>query len=95
MKTPCVYILASRPHGTLYVGVTANINDRIAQHRRGEGSEFVRRYAVTRLVHIEFHDSIEDAIRREKHLKHWRRAWKIQLIERSNPRWEDLVPQSN
>jgi len=66
MRVPCVYILASRPHGTLYIGVTANIAERLAQHRRGEGSAFVRRYAVTRLVHVEFYDSVEDAIRREK-----------------------------
>ena len=90
-----VYILASRKHGTLYIGVTNNIARRVWEHRQGRGSRFVKRYRVTRLVHVEQHDEIERAIQREKTMKEWPRAWKIRLIERGNPEWEDLYDRLN
>jgi putative endonuclease len=85
-----VYILASGKYGTLYIGVTNNLPTRLDQHRRGRGSEFVKKYAVHRLVHVEEFASPRDAIAREKQLKNWRRDWKIRLIEESNPDWSDL-----
>jgi putative endonuclease len=89
-KRPCVYILASQRNGTLYVGVTSDIARRAWEHRSGAVEGFTRRYAVYMLVHVEFHDTMEDAIMREKRLKHWRREWKLALIERENPQWRDL-----
>lgn len=90
-----VYILASRKNGTLYIGVTNHLARRISQHREGTASAFTRKYGVHRLVHAEeFHD-VEEAIRREKAMKNWQRAWKIQLIERGNPEWNDLYPFLN
>ncbi len=85
-----VYILASRANGTLYIGVTNNLALRLSQHKSGRGSEFARRYDVDRLVYVETYDTPSDAIRREKQLKKWNRAWKIELIEKSNPDWQDL-----
>ena len=85
-----VYIMADRYRGTLYVGVTADLAARIFQHRTGDGSAFCRRYGVDRLVWAERGDAIEDCIAHEKRLKKWQRAWKIELIERSNPDWVDL-----
>ena len=76
-----VYILASEPGGTLYIGVTNNLIRRIHQHKTGEGSAFVRKYGVVRLVYAEEHRDIADAIAREKRLKRWRRAWKLRLIQ--------------
>jgi putative endonuclease len=87
---PCVYILASRRHGTLYIGVTSNLLARVVQHREGLIPGFTRRYGVKRLVWYEAHDTMEAAIQREKRLKEWRRAWKIQLIEAHNEYWADL-----
>jgi putative endonuclease len=87
---PCVYILASRRNGTLYIGVTNDILRRLGLHRSGAGSEFVRDYGVYKLVFVEFHDLMAEAIYREKQLKKWRRAWKLELIERHNPQWRDL-----
>ena len=84
------YILASRRHGTLYIGITNSLRARLVQHRRGEGSEFVRKYGVCRLVYVEPYERAEDAIRREKQLKKWNRDWKIQLIEKDNLEWRDL-----
>ncbi|MGH6963897.1 MAG: GIY-YIG nuclease family protein [Phenylobacterium sp.] len=89
------YIMASAPHGTLYIGVTSDISRRVFEHREGVGSDFVRRYGVQRygvqrLVYRETFEDISNAIRREKRLKKWPRAWKIGLIEEQNPRWEDL-----
>jgi putative endonuclease len=88
-----VYIMASRKHGTLYVGVTSDLLNRGAQHRAGEIDGFTRRYGVKRLVWYEWHDGIEAAIHREKRLKKFSREWKINLIERDNPDWNDLYPQ--
>jgi putative endonuclease len=85
-----VYILASRRHGTLYIGVCNNIGDRLSLHRTGRGSEFVRKYGVTRLVYIETYASPHEAIMREKQLKNWHRDWKIRLIEQDNADWGDL-----
>jgi len=90
MKGGWVYIMTNRPHGTLYIGVTADIARRVWEHRDGTGAEFARRYALTRLVFAERHEEITAAIRREKNLKGWNRAWKVRLIERDNPEWADL-----
>jgi putative endonuclease len=85
-----VYILTNRTHGVLYVGVTADINERIWQHRNGHGSKFCRKYGLDRLVLVEEYPTILEAITREKQLKRWQRAWKTELIEAANPEWEDL-----
>jgi len=90
-----VYILASAPYGTLYVGVTNNIARRVYEHREGIGSVFCRKYDVKRLVYLESFESIHNAIHREKRLKKWPRRWKINLIEQANPRWEDLHERIN
>jgi putative endonuclease len=83
-------MMSNRKDGVLYIGVTADLSRRIVQHREGKGSAFCRRYGLTRLVYAEEHDSIEDAIAREKAMKAWKRAWKIELIEGVNPGWDDL-----
>jgi putative endonuclease len=85
-----VYILASGRHGTLYIGVCNNLGNRLTLHRSGRGSEFVKKYSVTRLVYVETYSSPLEAIRREKQLKNWHRDWKIRLIEQDNPDWSDL-----
>ena len=90
VMTPCVYILASGTKGTLYIGVTSDLPQRLWQHKSGYGSHFARRYAVDRLVWYETHESMMSAISREKAMKKWRRAWKIRLIEETNPSWSDL-----
>ena len=87
------YIMTNRAHGVLYVGVTADIHQRVAQHRDGFGSSFCRRYGLDRLVLVERHESIEQAITREKQLKNWRREWKLELVEAANPDWNDLSGQ--
>ena len=90
MKQPCVYILASARNGTLYVGVTSDLTRRAWQHKSGAVEGFTKRYDVHRLVHAEFHAMMADAILREKRIKKWRRAWKIRLIQETNPDWRDL-----
>ena len=85
-----VYIMSNREDGVLYIGLTADLSRRIVQHREGKGSAFCRRYGLKRLVYAEEHDSIEDAIAREKAMKAWKRAWKIELVEGVNPEWDDL-----
>ncbi|MBR0704628.1 GIY-YIG nuclease family protein [Bradyrhizobium diazoefficiens] len=85
-----VYILASRHHGTLYIGVTNSLQKRMEQHRAGKSSEFVKRYGVHRLVYTEAYERVEEAIAREKQFKRWKRDWKIDLIERDNPDRRDL-----
>ena len=87
-----VYMLASRRHGTLYIGVTSDLISRIAQHKSGEFEGFTKRYGVTLLVWFEAYESISEAIYREKQLKKYKRDWKINLIERENPGWLDLFP---
>ena len=85
-----VYLLASRRHGTLYLGVTNNLVRRVYEHKTKAAPGFTKRYNVDRLVWFEIHDEILSAIVREKELKKWRRDWKIRLIEESNPNWVDL-----
>jgi putative endonuclease len=85
-----VYILASRKPGTLYIGVTNDLRTRLEQHRSGRGSEFVKKYGVHRLVHVETFALPQEAIAREKQLKNWHRDWKTRLIEEENPDWSDL-----
>ena len=92
MFTYWVYIVASKPHGTIYIGVTNDLLGRVQSHRDGAGSKFTSRYSVKRLVYFEPFADIEEAIQREKTLKHWVRAWKVNLIERDNPHWIDLYP---
>lgn len=90
MKQPCVYILASRRNGTLYVGVTSALTRRVWEHKHDLVEGFTRRYGVHRLVWYEPHPSMESAIRREKAVKEWKRKWKLELIERMNPDRRDL-----
>ena len=90
-----VYIMCNKPHGVLYIGVTADLPRRVAQHRSGEGAIFTRRYHCTRLVYAEPHSTIDDAIRREKAMKAWQRLWKLRLIQEHNPYWDDLFDQLN
>ena len=85
-----VYIMTNGPYGTLYIGVTADLAARIFQHREGRGSDFCRRYGLTRLVYCEPYERIDDAIAREKAMKAWKREWKIALIEKANPEWVDM-----
>ncbi len=93
---PCfVYIMASQKRGTLYIGVTNDIARRAWEHREGVAPGFTRRHAVKRLVHIESFENINDAIAREKRLKSWNRAWKIDLVEKENPDWDDLYERLN
>ena len=84
-----VYVMTNKPCGVLYVGVTADIAARIDQHKAGQGSTFCKRYNLDKLVYAEEHGMIEEAIACEKAMKAWKRAWKIELIERSNPDWRD------
>ncbi len=90
MKSPCVYILASKPNGVLYVGVTSDLEGRMAEHAQCLIAGFTQRYGVKWLVYYEFYESMELAIRREKRLKEWKRAWKVRLIESMNPEWRNL-----
>jgi len=90
MKHACVYILASNPNGVLYIGVTSDLEGRVAQHDQGLFDGFTLRYGVKRLVYYEFHESMNEAIKREKQLKEWQRAWKVRLIESMNPEWANL-----
>ncbi len=85
-----VYIMASKKNGTLYIGVTNNLARRSYEHRKGLGSEFTSKYGVNQLVYIEEHQDIRTAIQREKTMKEWKRQWKIELIEKGNPNWDDL-----
>ncbi|MFC3653608.1 GIY-YIG nuclease family protein [Dyella humi] len=89
-KQPAVYIMANRERGTLYVGVTGNLKFRVWQHREGLGGGFTKRYGVKQLVWFERHLDFPSAIAREKQLKKWTRAWKLELIETANPTWRDL-----
>ena len=90
MKEPCVYMLASRRNGTLYVGATSDLVQRVWQHKNGVFGGFTKRYKVHLLVWYELHETMENAFSREKALKEWRRKWKLELIERGNPEWDDL-----
>jgi len=88
-----VYILASRKNGTLYIGVTGDVVRRVYEHKEGHADGFTKRHGVKSLVYVETHDGPEQAIQREKTLKHWVRDWRIALIERENPNWDDLYEQ--
>ncbi len=90
MKQPCVYILASRRNGTLYVGVTSNLVQRVWQHKSNLVEGFTKKYDIHTLVWFELHATMESAIGREKAIKEWHRAWKIALIEEKNLQWCDL-----
>lgn len=92
MKQPAVYMLASRRNGTLYTGVTSDLVKRVWAHRSNLVEGFTKRYGVHRLVYFELHGDIYQAIQREKQIKKWNRAWKIELIEKTNPQWQDLWP---
>ena len=89
-RQPAVYILASKRNGTLYIGVTSNLIQRVWQHREDVVEGFSNRYRVHKLVYFEVHESMESAIAREKQIKNWRRILKLRLIESMNPRWKDL-----
>jgi len=86
-KQPAVYILRN---GTLYIGVTSDLPARVWQHKNNLVEGFTKKYGVHRLVYFEMHDDMSEAIQREKRLKKWRRQWKIELIEKTNPQWRDL-----
>lgn len=88
--TPCVYLLASEGHGTLYVGVTSDLARRTWQHKQDQTEGFTKRYGVHSLVWYELHPTMESAILKEKMIKAWKRPWKVRLIERTNPDWKDL-----
>ncbi|HEY9344735.1 MAG TPA: GIY-YIG nuclease family protein [Inquilinus sp.] len=94
-KSFFVYIMASRKDGVLYTGVTSNLPKRVWEHRNKIVPGFTTRYGVGRLVWAERHDDAEAAIRREKQIKKWRRAWKVELIEKDNPAWADLSDSLN
>ena len=89
-KQPCVYLLANKPYGTLYLGVTSNLKQRICQHKEKVADGFSSQYGVDKLVWFELHDNMESAISREKNIKSWKRDWKIQLINKENLGWHDL-----
>ena len=95
MRRPCVYIIASKRNGTLYVGATSDIARRVWEHRSGAVAGFTQKYGVYLLVYAEFHATMPDAIIREKQIKKWRRKWKLELIERDNPEWRDLYSEIN
>ncbi len=84
--------MSNKPRGVLYIGVTAIIEARSFQHRSGTGSVFCRKYGLDKLVLVESYPTIEEAIAREKAMKAWKRQWKIELVEASNPGWDDLIP---
>ena len=86
-----VYILASRRNGTLYIGVTNNLERRVSEHQQGLVEGFTKKYRVHHLVYYETTSDIEAALQREKQLKKWNRKWKLELIEKENPEWKDLV----
>jgi putative endonuclease len=93
VKQPCVYVLASKRNGTLYVGVTGDVVRRVWEHRTGKIDGFTKEYNVHRLVYAEFHQTMDGAILREKRVQKWRRAWKLALIEPDNPMWRDLYDE--
>jgi len=90
LKNPAIYILASKRNGTLYIGVTSDLIKRIYQHKNSEIEGFTKKYNVKTLVYFEQSEDMITAIAREKQLKKWNRSWKINLIEKSNPNWNDL-----
>ncbi|MCE2463565.1 MAG: GIY-YIG nuclease family protein [Dehalococcoidia bacterium] len=93
MKLSCVYILANKPNGTLYIGVTSNLVQRVRQHRNDVAEGFTKRYGMHRLIWHEVHETMDAALTREKALTWWKRACKIRPIEESNPTWTDLYDE--
>ncbi|MBI5919971.1 MAG: GIY-YIG nuclease family protein [Nitrosomonadales bacterium] len=89
-KLPCVYLLASKRNGTLYVGVTSDLVKRVWEHKNHVVDGFTKQHGVDQLVWYEVHETMESAIQREKAIKEWQRAWKLKLIEESNSDWKDL-----
>ena len=92
-KEPCVYILASKRNGTTYIGVTSDLPRRVWMHKEGLVEGFTKRYGVHTLVWYELHETMTEAITREKQLKRWKRDWKIRLVNESNPQWRDLYSE--
>jgi len=90
MKQGYIYIMANKPQGTLYIGVTSDIVKRVYEHKNDFADGFTRKYELKNLVYYEVFDEIAEAIKREKQLKEWQRKWKIELIEKQNQKWEDL-----
>jgi putative endonuclease len=90
-KTYHVYILASQRNGTLYTGITSDLHRRMAQHRTKQGSKFVTKYKVLKLVYAEAFSDPNEAIAQEKRVKKWQRKWKLEMIEKSNPNWDDIT----
>jgi putative endonuclease len=93
VRQPAVYVLASKPYGTLYIGATSNLASRLEAHRSGVVEGFTKDYGVGRLVYFELHETMLDALQREKQMKKWNRAWKLELIAKANPLWADLSAQ--
>ena len=91
MPAGWIYIMTNRSNGTLYVGVTSDIRRRVSEHKAGIADGFTRKYGLHRLVYAERHEGILSAIQREMNIKHWPRAWKVRLIGRDNPEWDDLA----
>jgi putative endonuclease len=89
-RQPAVYVLASKQNGTLYIGVTSDLAKRAWEHKNDLVEGFTKKYGVHRLVYYEMHEDMLSAITREKQLKKWNRAWKLELIEEKNPEWKDL-----
>jgi putative endonuclease len=90
MRKGYVYFLTNKSYGTLYIGVSSDLPERLTKHRNGTASVFTKKYGLTRLVYYEVHDLVTTAIARETSLKRWKREWKIALIERDNPTWKEL-----
>jgi putative endonuclease len=92
-RQPCVYLLASKPKGTLYTGVTSDLLTRVWQHKNNSVDGFTKKYGVHTLVWYEIHSTMDTAIQREKLIKNWKREWKISLINATNSTWRDLYPE--
>ena len=92
-RQPAVYIMATKPNGTLYIGVTSDLVKRVTGHKSDLVDGFTKRYGVHRLVYYELHGDMMSAIARERQLKKWNRAWKLELIEMENPEWRDLTDE--
>ena len=90
-KHPAVYLLANKKRGTLYIGVTSDLVGRVWEHKTNVIEGFTKRYEIHRLVWYERHETMESAINREKALKRWKRAWKLELVEKQNPDWYDTI----
>ena len=93
MKQPAIYIMTNKKHGTLYTGVTSDLIKRVWQHKSNAIKSFTSRYNVNQLVYYEIHGDAVEAIKREKNIQAWRREWKLALIEKDNPNWEDLYDE--